>query len=175
MFTELYKELADIITTNINEVKWVDVWKNQVSFLDSELPFPAPAVFLAFQSDNMSDLSQKQQDITMLVTAYIYYETFAESFEGSYNQDSALGFGEILTNVHKNLHGTSGTNFSSMKRIGFQPVDFLGAGLLYQQTFTCQVIDKSASQDITIVTAPLDVQSDNTLTTQSVETDLYIF
>lgn len=75
-WTDLYKELATKITDNIPEVRWVDLWHNQVNFLEEEHPFPTPAVFLSFRSRELEDAGKKVQKVNLQVDFFLYYETF---------------------------------------------------------------------------------------------------
>ena len=145
-WTDFYKELANKIANELPEVKWIDLWHNQVNFLDTEHAFPTPAVFLAFRSSNIEDLGIKVQKVTLQVDVYLFYETFADTYKGSWNQDEALGFLEIFDGLFAALHGSSGENFSSMRRINFTPVDTGNSGNLYLQTFACELIDYSAQK-----------------------------
>lgn len=63
----LYIELAEKITNAIAAIKWVDLWHNQVGFLEDEHPFPTPALFLSFRSNNIRDLSQKVQQVILQI------------------------------------------------------------------------------------------------------------
>jgi len=55
---DLYIELADKIN-QIEAVRWIDLWHNQVNFLEEEHPFPTPAVFLSFRGRNFEDIGLK--------------------------------------------------------------------------------------------------------------------
>lgn len=106
-FKELYKELADKLS-GIESVKWVDLWNSQVYNLESEHPFPAPAVFLAFRGNGTKDLGDKVQDVTMQVDVFLFYETFLDTYLGAYNQADALNFLDTIDDINKILHGSSG-------------------------------------------------------------------
>jgi len=143
---DLYTELADLISQEVPAVRWVDMWHNQVNFLEEEHPFPTPAVFLGFHILSTQDKGVKVQQLQLQVDAYLYFETFADTYRGSWNQDSALGFLELLNDVYAVLHGSSGENYSEMRRIGFAPVYTGGAGNLYQQSFACILVDYAAQK-----------------------------
>ena len=143
-WTELYKELSTKITENLSEMRWVDLWHNQVGFLQDEHPFPTPAVFLSFRIRNTEDVGVKVQKVTLQVDCFLYYETLLDTFEGGYNQQGALDFINSLDHLHALFHGSSGDNYSSMRRIGFAPVDTGNAGNLYQLSFECVLQDYSA-------------------------------
>lgn len=144
---DLYTELSTKLGNAIPSVEWIDLWHNQVSFLEDEHPFPTPALFLSFRIMNTTDAGERVQQVRLQVGVYVFYETFADTYKGSWNQQSALGFLDLLNNVYATLHASSGENYSSMRRIGFAPVDTGGAGNLYQQTFECILMDYAAYKE----------------------------
>ena len=142
---EIYSQLNTIIGYETKSpIRWVDLWHNQVNFLSEELECPTPAVFLAFRTKAVNDLGEKVQQLNLQIDVYLFYETFANTFTGSYNQDDALNFIGILDFINSRMHATSGENYSSMRKIGFAPEDTGNAGNLYRITFECFVNDESA-------------------------------
>lgn len=146
---DLYQEHANAINAKIPEVKWVDLWHNQVNFLDNEHPFPTPAVFLNYRIRDTKDLGNNAQEATLQVEMYVFYETFADTYQGSHNKASALSFLSLITKLHTHFHGTSGANYNNMRSTGMQPVDTGNAGNLYVRYFECTVTDESASHAYT--------------------------
>lgn len=140
----LYTELAQIITQKVPKIRWVDLWHNQVNFLDEEREFPTPAVFIALRTRGVDDLGEKLQRLDLQLDCYLFYETFSDTFIGSYNQSSALEFIGLIDGIKGALHGISGENFNAMRHIGFSPEDTGNAGNLYRVTFSCLVHDESA-------------------------------
>lgn len=145
-FKQLYVEMAAKISA-IDAVRWIDLWNSQVYNLEQQHPFPAPAVFLAFRANNMADMGDKVQNVKMQVDVFLFYETFADTYNGSYNQADALAFLDIIDELNKMLHGSSGTQYSSMRRVSFSPLDTGGAGNLYSITYNCELVDYSAQPD----------------------------
>lgn len=143
-WTELYKELCALVTEKLPAIQWQDLWHNQVGFLEEEHPFTTPAVFYAFTIVNTNDLSEGVQDIDLQVDIYTFYETMDDTYDGSYNQDSALGFLDTISDLYRLLHGRTGEYYSEMRRIGFRAVDTGSAGNLYVQNFTCKMRDVTA-------------------------------
>lgn len=143
----LYKELAEKITNSIAAIEWVDLWHNQVGFLEDEHPFPTPAVFLSFRSNNLKDLSQKVQQVILQIDFYLYFETFTDTYKGSYNQDAALEFLDTIDELNKILHASSGENYTRVKRVSFNPEDTGNAGNLYRISYECLSNDYTAFVD----------------------------
>ncbi len=144
---DLYGELAEKLTDNIDNLQWVDLWHNQVGFLEDEHPFPTPAVFFGFRSSGIADAGDKVQQVSLQIDIYVYYETFADTYKGSFNQDDALAFLDMLDDIHRQLHGSNGENYSSMRRVAFSPVDTGNAGNLYLITFSCELVDQTAQPE----------------------------
>lgn len=146
-FKELYKELSVLLSDNIESVEWVDLWNSQIYNLEGEHPFPAPAIFLAFRSNRIEDAGVKLQKVELQVDVFLFYETFLDTHKGAYNQADALDFLDIMDEINKLLHGSSGTAYSNMRRVSFSPVDTGGAGNLYTITYRCELMDYSAVKE----------------------------
>lgn len=141
---DLYTEIATLLNNAISEVKWIDLWHNQVNFLEEEHPFPAPAIFINLRAVSTDDRGQNIQNLNVQVECFLFYETFADTFVGAYNQASALDFLDVLSKINKTLHGISGANFSNMRKTDIAPVDTGSAQNLYRIAFTCIVNDETA-------------------------------
>ncbi|MFV0507259.1 MAG: hypothetical protein ACK5L5_11275 [Bacteroidales bacterium] len=115
-WTILYKELAERIKEQIPEVEWIDLWHEQVSYLTEELPFPTPAVFIAFNTNECSDIGLLIQNCDIQVDFYLFYETFSDTYMNSYNKDRALSFLDLLDRLHLCFHGVSGEKYNTMRR-----------------------------------------------------------
>lgn len=145
-FKDLYIELAEKID-NIQEVEWIDLWHNQISFLETEHPFPTPAVFLGFRANQIDDVGNKVQKVQLQVDVYLFYESFLDTYKDAWNQDDALGFLDTLDQINQTLHASQGENYSSMRRVGLDPIDTGGSGNLYRLAYTCELMDYSAIKE----------------------------
>jgi len=143
-WSDLYLELANKIKTNLTQIAWVDLWHEQISYLTTELPFPTPAVFIAFNMLDGVDKGLKGQICNTQIDLYLFYETFSDTYMSSVNQGSALDFLTQITELHKLFHGTSGDNYSEMRRVDMKREDSGDAGNLYRISFQCIVDDMSA-------------------------------
>lgn len=152
-WTEVYKDICETINTEIENVKWQDLWHNQVGFLTDEHSFETPAVFHSFRILNTEDMHEGAQDVTLQIDMYLFYETMLDTNFGAYNQDDALEFLDTITKLHQAFHGKSGKYYSEMRRVGFSAVDTGSAGNLYLQTFKCKMRDLSAVKGFDIHTS----------------------
>ena len=142
----IYLEIAEKLSS-IGGLKWIDLWHNQINFIETEHEFPAPAAFIAIRSESTQDIAEKVQDVKLQVTVYLYFETLADSYRDSWNQDSALEFLDLLDSIYKELHGSNSSNYSEMRRTSLEPVDTGSAGNLYSQSFSCLMRDYTAMKE----------------------------
>jgi hypothetical protein len=176
-WNDLYKEIAEKITANLPNVRWVDLWHEQVNYLTEELPFPTPAVFVGFSTVNIDDTGTLVQQCNTQIDFYLFYETFSDSYEGSFNQDGALAFMEELTKLHALFHGKSGANYSAMRRTDMRREESGGAGNLYRISFECLVADYSAQELFTDIESPdmeIDVENGGIPEPEPEWTDVYV-
>jgi hypothetical protein len=143
-WSDLYLELAEKVNENMPKIQWIDLWHEQVNYLSSEHPFPTPAVFISFNMLEAEDQGLLAQNCNTQIDFRLYYETFDDTYTGSYNQESALDFLRELTNIHKLFHGTSGEHYNEMRRIAMVDEASGNAGNLYRISFACNVYDDSA-------------------------------
>lgn len=147
---DLSPELAEELG-GVPDVRYIDLWHEQTDYLDEELPFPTPAVFIGFTTLGTSDIGALAQDIQLQVDLYVFWETFADTYDGAVMQTEALDFLNLLTVLNVLLHGYTGKDFSTMRKTGFQRMDSGGAGNLYRAVFECTARDYSA-QELAVLT-----------------------
>ncbi|WP_264521188.1 hypothetical protein [Flavobacterium sp. N1994] len=140
----VYLEHEQRITVNMSNIKTVDLWSEQVSFMAEEHPFSSPAVFFAYRVLSAENLSEKLQQLRMQCDIYLFYETFADTNRKAKNQQKALNFLDDLATINACFHCSNGKYFSEMSRTGFDPVETGGAGMLYVQRFQFTMLDDSA-------------------------------
>lgn len=153
-WSELYKELSELIKKNLTQIQWVDLWHEQISYLTEELLFPTPAIFLSFSMLDAEDRGLFIQDCNTQVDVFLFYETFSDTYLGSYNQETAISYLDSLTEVHALLHGKSGKNYSQMRRVAMSREESGGAGNLYRISFQCLINDSSAATLFTEISNP---------------------
>ena len=153
-WSELYTELAEKIKANLPTVRWIDLWHEQVNYLTEELPFPTPAVFIDFNTLQADDNGLLVQELAVQIDFRLFYETFSDTYTGSYNQAGALEFLDRLTELHALFHGKSGEHYSEMRRTDMSREESGGAGNLYRIAFECLVTDYAAKELFNEVQSP---------------------
>lgn len=147
---EFSPELAEELRS-VPDVRYIDLWHEQTEQLNEELPFPTPAVFIGFNTLESADIGTLAQDIRLQVDLYVFWETFADTYDGAIMQAEALDYLNLMTVLNVLLHGYTGEYFSTMRKTGFQRMDSGGAGNLYRAGFECMVRDYSALELMEVV------------------------
>ena len=143
VFTEVYKEVSTLLVNNITDLAWADLWHNQINFLEDEYAFPFPCVFLDFRSLNIEDRAKGDQLVHFEMTIRLAYETLADTYEGSFNQASALAYADLMEQIHLQLHTKSGTSFHDLRRSAFYSIETGSNVLLYAIAFEGYTVDCS--------------------------------
>jgi len=164
IFKALYQELMGIIDANIPEVKWIDVWRNQVGMMsDAEgtdydrLPFPAVFFKLRIPGEAGSK-GVKSQDGEVIIDVYVWDNSLGRSHHGSKTQDDALDHINVMGRVHEVLHNVSGVNFSTMNFLGPDPIETGGRDVLNKLMFRSLVSWYKEDEYIEVENPALDVQ-----------------
>ena len=163
MYRELYEELSNIVLSKeeflsmipeeeqalyermaaLPAIEHVDLWHDQVDYLSEEHPFPTPAVFFGFTTLNVADNGELMQTTDLQVDIYVFYETFADTYQGAKMQNEALEFLDLLLMVGLMFHGRSGEHFHQMRRSGTYRQESGGSGNLYRLQFQTNVSEFS--------------------------------
>jgi hypothetical protein len=163
MYRELYEELSNIILNRdeflsmipeeeqalyermaaLPAIEHVDLWHDQVDYLSEEHPFPTPAVFFGFQTLNVADNGELMQTTDLQVDIYVFWETFADTYNDAVMKEEALMYLDLLLMVGLMFHGRSGEHFHQMRRSGTYRQESGGSGNLYRMQFQTNISEFS--------------------------------
>lgn len=154
---DAYIELCTILKAASDEIQWIDLWHDQITYLEEEYAFQFPAVFIGFRFPDIRDLRDGIQDINGFIEFTVAYHTLADTYDGSENQSSALKFTELLTNLHKNLQTKAGENFSALKRRSIIPIETGSNVIVYRLSYETIIRDYSPLEKKEANTTPKEV------------------
>lgn len=163
MYRELYEELSSIILNRdeflsmipeeeqalyermaaLPAIEHVDLWHDQVDYLSEEHPFPTPAVFFGFTTLNVADNGELMQTTDLQVDIYVFWETFADTYNDAVMKEEALMYLDLLLMVGLMFHGRSGEHFHQMRRSGTYRQESGGSGNLYRLQFQTNITEFS--------------------------------
>lgn len=96
MTRELFSALADALKSvevdGQRLVQHIDLWNQNVEFIDQEEAWPRPAVFIEFGQANYRPLAGSHNSVTaeLVVTLHIVTDWKGSTADGSAQQDDAL-------------------------------------------------------------------------------------
>lgn len=163
MYRELYEELSNIVLNRdeflsmipeeeqdlyermaaLPAIEYVDLWHDQVDYLSEEHPFPTPAVFFGFTTLNVADNGELMQTTDLQVDIYVFWETFADTYNDAVMKEEALMYLDLLLMVGLMFHGRSGEHFHQMRRSGTYRQESGGSGNLYRLQFQTNITEFS--------------------------------
>ena len=125
-------------------IRTFDLWNEQISFLEQEEPFDAPAVFIEFRPVNWTGGGTQTADVTLRL--HIVTPWKGSSREGGGFQQQALERFDLLDRMDRHLFNLSGDDgnisFSLFRRTG-SSTNHNHEELVEDVTdFTCKVIDR---------------------------------
>lgn len=161
IWTDCYKELIEIIRNkeeflalipdeytdlrksmeNTPDIEYIDMWHEQISFMEEEHQFPSPAVFIEFNTLGIEDEGLLVQRLHTQIDFRLFYETYSDTSEGAIMQEEALAFLDLLTLLGMMFHGRTGKTFGTLRRTFVGREESGGAGNLYRISFECDIMD----------------------------------
>ena len=121
MIGEIYKGIADILMNGLDGVvKHVDLWNEQVAFIEEEVPFDFPAVFVQF-----GQIDWKPVNIgsglcwrgECAVNLHIVDRWPGSAAAGSGEMDEALGVFDLAKRIHKKIEGVTGDGYNGLRLV----------------------------------------------------------
>ncbi len=102
---------------NLPGLVWVDKQMGQFNHPELSQLVPLPAILIGFRKTAWDSESRRVQKGDSILTFWVYFENYADSFTGSMNQDKALQFFDFNEEVHKALQGYDGDLFTALDRM----------------------------------------------------------
>ena len=112
MRLQIYKTICDRLTTQVPDIKHLDLWNNNIAVLSGGAVWPRPAVFVEFETIEWRQQQNRARMADIAVRLHIV--TDAVSYNGNTDpkQDTALAFLDLLNKVNAAMQGLRGENFA---------------------------------------------------------------
>ena len=112
MRLQIYKAICERITSQLPDIKHIDLWNNDIASLSGGAVWPRPAIFVEFET---IEWRQQQNRVRMAdIAVRLHIVTDAVPYNGNSDpkQDSALAFFDLLNKVNSAMQGLRGENFA---------------------------------------------------------------
>jgi hypothetical protein len=125
-------------------IKHLDIWNNNLQYIEQEPPFPTPALFLQFQPITWEIRSKGLRAADVAVTLHVVTSNIAPSNHKSQYETKAFEFLDLLDAINANLYGLKGDFFRNLVSTT-SSTDHDHAELIDSlETYNVQVTDTSA-------------------------------
>lgn len=138
MRKELHNAFAAKLDSNA-QVKWADMWKNQVTKARNKYPFNYPATFVSIRSVPWQDMTFNVKEGTATVDVYIFFDKYGDTFEGASDKANSLLMLDLLDTLANDLHWLTGESFGETTQIGEEDLTDRYDRPAHRLTFQCQV------------------------------------
>lgn len=147
MRKEIYLAIIERLKTIVDgagtaKIKHYDLWNMNVEYIDQETVWDMPAVFVEFAPIQWKEAGNGCQQATVTIALHIATPYEGAAADGSIAQSDALGYFELLDDIHKALYGLKGSGFNALKRVSSQTNHNHEEIIESIETFSCMVIDK---------------------------------
>jgi hypothetical protein len=161
--THLMAQLQFTEAENLPNLIWVDKDFGQAELIQEGIvTLPMPAILVSFKTPKwVSRLSQTQSGETF-IRIRILFENYADSFQGSINQDKAIQFFEFNEKTHIALQNFQGDNFTSLQRNSDEEDDDHNNVVITDIYYTTIITDASAQGAKTTIIAEPAASAINT-------------
>lgn len=121
MRKELYKDIIESLK-EIEEVRHIDLWNQNVEFLEEDPAFGRPAVFIEFGPVSWSGLTGPNQEWkgTGEVRLHIVSDWQGSAAAGSNEMEANLAVFDLAAKIHREIEGLTGQEYRNLTMIQTQ-------------------------------------------------------
>lgn len=117
IYEDMIEELCSIVDGNgARKIKHIDLWNQNVAFIEGEDPWAMPAVFIEFGEINWKAIKGAQTtwkgEGTMLL--HIVTPWKGSAAEGSSEMDDNLACWALADEIHHKIEGGCGSSYSNI-------------------------------------------------------------
>lgn len=117
MITEIYKALAAALkTAGDGKIKHIDLWNQNVEFIEEDEAWARPAVFIEFGEITWKPFKGPSDGMTGTGEVFLHIVTDwkGSAAEGSQYQDETLADYDLVDSVRRCVRGLAGTTFRNL-------------------------------------------------------------
>lgn len=138
-------------TVEVPRLQWADLNRGQLQHLTKELGIPLPAVLISFPEIDYTLLGAGLRDGETVIRITSLFESFADSYFGSVNQDIALQYLEFNDLLYQTLEGLKGASFTDLNRIKETEDDDHDFLIVTNTDYSCSLIEVGAIKQVTFM------------------------
>jgi hypothetical protein len=122
-------------------VRHIDVWNNQIAFLNEEQPFETPAVFIEFAPIAWRYQGNGVREAQVTFNLHVVTDSRVESWR------DVIEVFDLLDAIHRQLHGAHGEGIDAITSLTSTTDNLFGELMHNIEAYTCHVTDHSAKRE----------------------------
>ena len=140
--SEIYAAIRDVAKSEMPDVVFVDLQKQQVKRQTENFPLPMPALLVEFKNITYSNIGSKSQLGEMHITLWLYEALVTNSFGGAEMETETLALLDRADEVFEAFHCNTLGGIGNMTRIADLPCDYGKDWIASKTAFKLIVKDK---------------------------------
>jgi len=147
MRKQLFLAIVERLKERVKEVKFIDLWNEQIATIQTGITWPLPAVFIEFEPYDVHQQANRVRTANVNIRLHIVTRVVAHNgSDDKKRMAQALGVFDVIEYVSAAINGLSGDYFSSFMLIN-SATNHNHLELIESiETFTTRVTDTSAAR-----------------------------
>lgn len=147
MRKKLFLAIVERLKEQVKEVKFIDLWNEQIAVIQTGSTWPLPAVFIEFEPYDVHQQANRVRTANVNIRLHIVTRVVAHNgSDDKKRMTQALGVFDTIELVSAAINGLSGDYFSSFMLIA-SATNHNHAELIESiETFTTRITDTSAAR-----------------------------
>ena len=112
MRLSIYKAICERLTAQVPDIKYLDLWNNNIASLSGGAVWPRPAVFIEFETIEWKQQQNRARMADIAVRLHVVTDTVSYNGSTDEKQDTALAFFDLLNRINSAMQGLRGENFA---------------------------------------------------------------
>lgn len=112
MRKQIYKAICERLTQEIPEVKYLDLWNNNIAVLSGGAVWPRPAVFVEFEAIEWKQAQNRVRRGDVAIRLHIITDAISYNGNSDERQEEALSYLDMLDRINAAMQGLRGDNFA---------------------------------------------------------------
>jgi len=146
MRKQLFLAIVERLKERVKEVKFIDIWNEQIAVIQTGSTWPLPAVFIEFEPYDVHQQANRVRTANVSIRLHIVTRAVAHNGSDDKRMAQALGIFDTIEHVTAAINGLAGDYFSSFMLIN-SATNHNHAELIESiETFVTRVTDTSAAR-----------------------------
>lgn len=113
MRKQIYLAICTALTEQVTDVKFIDLWNENITALAGGAAWPTPAVFVEFEPIQWRQHQLGNRRAEIAVRLHVITRAVAYNGSNDERQEQALAYFDLIDQINAAMQGLRGTNFAA--------------------------------------------------------------